>query len=69
MTNLRDSEHLKTSFALYKQDRIQKNEQTSFFRLKNMAKMYFDLATEDRDFDLMPETTELRAELHQTEGR
>ena len=48
---LRDSEQLKTTFALYNRDTLQKNEPTSYTRLKNMVKRYLDEVKKDRNFD------------------
>ena len=48
---LRDSEQLKTTFALYNKDTVQKDEPATFTRLKNMVKKFIDLKTKDRNFD------------------
>ena len=50
-TKLRDSEQFKTTFALYTQDTVQKNESTSHTRMKNMVKKYLDQMTKDQNFD------------------
>ena len=47
----RDSEQLKTTFAMYNQDTVQKNEPMSHTRLNIMAKRYMDQVTKDRNFD------------------
>ena len=48
LENMHGSEELNTTFALYNQDTVQKNEQPSCIRLKNSVKRYLDQATKDR---------------------
>ena len=49
---LREAEQLKTTVAFfYNQDRVQKNEPTSYTRLKKMVKRYLAQVTKDRNFD------------------
>ena len=50
---LRDSEKLKTTFDLYHQDTVQKNEPTCYTRLKNMANQ----VPKDRIFDARNDST------------
>ena len=50
-TRLRDLEQLKTIFALYNQDTVQKKWPASYTRLKNMVKKYLDQKTKDRNID------------------
>ena len=50
-TNLRESEQLKTTSALYNQDTVQTDEPTRYTRLKIKAQRYLDQVTKDRNFD------------------
>ena len=60
-TVLSDSEQLKTTFAVYNQDVVQKNEPTSYTGLKDMVKRCLDQVSKDRNFDDRNDTTSTAA--------
>ena len=50
-TRVRESEQLKTTFALDNQDTVHKGEPERYARLENVVKMYLDQKTMDRNCD------------------
>ena len=61
---LRDSQQLKTTFDLYNQDTVQKNEPTCHTRLKNMANQ----VPKDRIFDARNDSTASGARIRRKVG-